>query len=162
MKILFWIAFSLFALILIMALVGMMLPKAHSVTRMARFKQPPEALFASIPEITLWQPLPPDGGPRKWAQQIHGRTVTFEEVASDPPRLFHVKIADKNLPYAGEWIWQITPTPDGCTCRIIENGEVYNPIFRFLGQLVFGYTKTIDAYLRATADKFNEPAQIEK
>jgi hypothetical protein len=33
--------------------------------------------------------------------------------------------------------------------RITEDGEVYNPIFRFMSRFVFGHTHTMDAYLRA-------------
>ena len=30
---------------------------------------------------------------------------------------------------------------------ITENGEVYNPLFRFMSRFVFGHTATIDKYL---------------
>lgn len=32
---------------------------------------------------------------------------------------------------------------------VIEDGEVYNPLFRFVSRLIIGHTATIDVYLAA-------------
>jgi hypothetical protein len=44
--------------------------------------------------------------------------------------------------------------------RITENGEVGNPVFRFMARFVFGYTATIDTYLIALGQKFGEQTII--
>ncbi len=87
--------------------------------------------------------------------------ITFEEASCDPPRLYRSRIADKKLPFAGTWTWEIAATQDGCTCRITEEGEVYNPVFRFVGTFIIAHTKTIDDYLDALGKKFGERVKIE-
>jgi hypothetical protein len=36
---------------------------------------------------------------------------------------------------------------------ITENGEVYNPAFRFVSRYIMGHAATVDAYLKAVAPK---------
>src|SRR5208282_91594 len=151
---------------LLIALVGLLLPKWHRATRMARFKQPPEAIFAAITGPQNWRGvsryvLPPDGGPKKYRDQSGRWLITYEEIASDPPKLYRAKIVDEDLPFAGTWTWEITPTDDGCTCRITEVGEVKNPAIRVVSRFLIGYTKSIDTYRKALCEKFNEPVHIQ-
>jgi hypothetical protein len=154
-------------LVLLMALIGLMLPKGHRATRMARFRQPPEAVYAAITGPQDWRAgvtvteLATSGGPRRWREQSGRWGITFEEAAADPPRLYRSRIADQNAPFSGTWTWEIARAPDGCTCRITEEGQVSNPIFRFLSRFVIGQTKSIDAYLNALGRKFDQPVQIE-
>ena len=148
------------------ALIGVMLPKSHRATRMARFKEPPEQIFAAIVGAQDWRgvvatELPSENGHRRWRERSGHRAIIFEEVESDPPRLYQSRIADKDLPFSGTWTWEVAATETGCTCRITEEGEIANPIFRFVSQLVIGQTKTIDDYLNALGRKFNQPVQIE-
>ncbi len=37
-----------------------------------------------------------------------------------------------------------------------EQGEIYNPVFRFVSRFILGYTRTIDTYLRNVSRKFDE------
>jgi hypothetical protein len=157
---------GLVAIVVIIALIGLMLPKTHLATRMAHFNQPAGAIFAAIigPQDfrgVVTTELPPQDGHRFWREQSGRHAITFEEVESDPPLRYRSRIADKDLPFSGTWTWEIIPTNDGCTCRITEEGEVSNPIFRFVSQLVIGHTKTIDDYLSALGRKFNQPVNIE-
>lgn len=161
------IGMTLIGLILLVTLMGWILPQAHRATQMARFNQPPGAVFALITGPQDWRgvtkiELPPNGGRRQWREDSSHHSITFEESASTPPFFYRTRIADKNLPFGGTWSYEITPTPDGCTCRIVEEGETYNPIFRFMSRYVFGYTKSIDDYLTAMGKKFNQPVKIEE
>jgi hypothetical protein len=104
---------------------------------------------------------------RRWSEPWGRRTILYEEVTSDPPRLYRTRVvgdaAEHKLPFAGTWTYEITPTADGsaCTCRITEDGEVSNPIFRFVSRFFIGHTRTIDTYLTALCGKFNEPVKLE-
>jgi hypothetical protein len=49
----------------------------------------------------------------------------------------------------------------GSELRIHENGEIYNVIFRFMARFLFGYTGSIETYLRDLGAKFGEPVAIE-
>jgi Polyketide cyclase / dehydrase and lipid transport len=165
MKWLLYISAAFIALLLLITLIGLLLPKAHHATRMARFRQPPEEIFAAITGPQDWRgvkvtELPPIDGRRGWIEQSGRHSITFEEIASDPPRLYRSQIADKNLPFSGTWTWEITATGDGCICRITEDGEVSNPIFRFVSQLILGHTKSIQDYFNAMGKKFNQTINI--
>jgi len=72
-----------------------------------------------------------------------------------------VRIADPKLPFGGTWTYEITPAPEGSSLRIREDGEVYNPIFRFVSRFVVGYSGTIDAYLKSLGRKFSEQTKVE-
>ena len=168
-----WLGYAgllLALLIAVVAVIGVMLPEKHVVTRHAFFRQSPEAVFALItgpqnwrPDVARWEEIPNPGGPRRWREySMHGNSVTFEETASDPPRKYQAVITDKNLPFSGTWTWEITPANDGCDVRITENGEIHNPIFRFAGRFVMGYSKTMTDYLKALGKKFGEPVSIHK
>ena len=167
MKWVILIAAILVGLILLVVIIGLILPKAHRATHMARFKQRPEEIFALIAGPQDWRgvkrtELASDGGVRRWSEEAGWHAVTFEQTANEPPYRFGSKIVDKGLPYSGNWTWEITATDEGCTCRITEEGEVSNPIFRVVGRFVIGYTKTIDDYLNALGKKFSEPVKIEQ
>jgi hypothetical protein len=38
------------------------------------------------------------------------------------------------------------PAAGGTTLTVIERGDVYNPVFRFVSRYVIGHTRTLDAY----------------
>ena len=51
------------------------------------------------------------------------------------------------MPFGGTWTYELTPTAGGTSLRITEDGEVYNPVFRFMSRFVFTHHATIDTYL---------------
>ena len=46
----------------------------------------------------------------------------------------------------------------GTVVTITENGEVYNPLFRFMAHYVFGHEGTIETYLRQLSERLAAPA----
>ena len=153
------------ALFVVAYLVGMLLPKSHRASRMARFGRSPQTLFALITGPQDWRgvqktDLPDSDGIRMWRENDGRHSITFAQVQCDPPRLYRTQIADKNLPFSGSWTWEITPTSDGCTCRITEEGEISNPIFRLISR-IRGQSTTIEHYLNALGRKLNEPLVID-
>jgi hypothetical protein len=69
------------------------------------------------------------------------------------------RIADSNLPFGGSWTYELAPAGDGeTTLRITEDGEVYNPIVRFVSRFVMGHDATIKQYLSAVGTRFTEVA----
>jgi uncharacterized protein YndB with AHSA1/START domain len=158
---------GLVALVAVIALIGSLLPQKHSATRSARFRQPPEALWQVItdrPGQTAWRPevrivelLFDRDGHAMWRDvDAHGQAVTFEAVVSEPPHRLVVRIADTGLPFGGTWTYELVPADGGSTVTITEDGEIYNPVFRFLARFVFGYTSTMEGYLEALGRKFDE------
>jgi hypothetical protein len=80
-----------------------------------------------------------------------GQTIAYEAVESAPPRRLVTRIADPSLPFGGTWTYDIAPASSGSgpTLSITENGEVYNPVFRFVSRYIMGHAATIDSYLKA-------------
>jgi hypothetical protein len=165
------IVFTVLAAILILiALIGWLLPKAHTVTREARFHQPPEAVWRAITDIDAmptWRQglksvkhLPDQNGLPAWVETLDSGTIPLATVVSQPPVKLVVRITDPKLPFGGTWTYEIMPIPTGSSLRIREDGEVYNPIFRFVSRFILGQSATIDAYLKSLAKKFGETPQV--
>jgi len=57
------------------------------------------------------------------------------------------RIADPKLPFGGTWTYELSPAPERTSLRITEDGEVRNPVLRFVSRFVLGHTATIDRYL---------------
>jgi hypothetical protein len=127
----------LLAAIAIVVGIGYSLPVKHVATRSARLRRPPEDVWAVIVD-------PPKDG------------VRYEQVEAVAPSKLVTRIADKNLPYGGTWTYQIVPEDKGCSLIITENGEVYNPIFRFVSRFIMGHTATLDAYLKNVRTRLGE------
>ncbi len=154
-------AFVIAGLALVIIVVGMLLPKGHAVSRTVSLQQPAETVWKLIagppnwrPDIRNYDPLPARDGHRMWRETgKDGQTITYEEMESSPPNRLVVRIADPKLPFGGTWTYDIKPDGQRCSLTVTENGEVYNPIFRFVSRFVMGHTATIDAYLKALEAK---------
>jgi hypothetical protein len=165
-----YIAGGLALLVAAMAMVGAMLPRDHHITRKARFHVAPDALYAVLagpPDwrtgVKSWGVLPDQEGRRRWWEQdTHGRKITFELVEAKPPGRLITRIAEAGLPFGGGWTFEISPIEGGgAELRIREDGEIYYAIFRFMARFFFGYTGSIETYLRDMGAKFGEPVVIE-
>src|ERR1700687_4170625 len=170
MKWILWIFVALGGIPILITVIGYLLPKEHTVTREARFHQPPEAIWKTITDVDAmpaWREglknvkhLPDRNGLLVWVETLDSGTVPLETVISEPPSKLVVRIADPQLPFGGTWTFEITPLPGDSQVRIQEDGEIYNPVFRFLARFVFGYAGTIDTYLKSMARKFGEQPRL--
>lgn len=170
MKWVLWFFVVLAAILILLVVIGWLLPKEHVAAREGRYRQSPETIWKAITEIEAmpsWRAglksvkrLPDRNGLQAWVETTGSGIIPFETTASEPPRKLVVRIADPKLPFGGTWTYEIRATPEGSALRITENGEVYNPMFRFVSRFILGHTGTIDAYLKSLAKKFGEPARI--
>jgi hypothetical protein len=170
---LFVITGSLAGLVTVVVVIGLLLPQNHSSSRTARFKQPAEAVWRAISDhanepawrtdIAKKERLDDINGRAAWCETSkRGERMTFEMIAVEPPRRLVSRIADRNLPFGGTWTYLIEPTADGCKLTIIEDGEIYSPVFRFVARFIIGYRGTMDRYLAALSRKFgHEPAFVD-
>jgi hypothetical protein len=170
MKWLLWIGGGLVLVVGLVAMIGAILPRGHSASRKARFRASPEALYAVLTGAPDWRSgvkgygtLPDqDGHKRWWEEDSYRQKVTFEMVEDRPPQRIAVRIAERNLPFGGTWTFDISPVAGGGSeLRIREDGEIYNPLFRFMARFVFGYTGSIETYLKDLGAKFGQPVEIE-
>src|SRR5262245_44056387 len=158
------------AIVLVVTIIGALLPKNHTVSRRARFRQPPALLWETIagpptwrPDVRAYEELPDKDGHKLWREvDSHGQKITFERVESSPPDLMVTRIADPKLPFGGSWTHRLSPDDGGCWLTITEAGQVYNPIFRFASRFVIGHSASIEKYLAALGKKFGEQITIEE
>jgi uncharacterized protein YndB with AHSA1/START domain len=156
------------ALVLLVVLIGWSLPVAHRASRQATYAASPDAVYAAITraeEFPQWRSkvesveiVPSATGARSYRESGGDGPILYvvdKEVAG---RQLVTRIADRSLPFGGRWTFDITPAAGGATLRITEDGEVYNPVFRFVSRFVFGHHATIDAYLEDLGKKLGRAA----
>jgi hypothetical protein len=170
MKWLIFVGGTLFLVVALIAVIGALLPVKHYAARKARFQQTPEAIYAVLagppgwrPDVKTWGALPEKNGRKLWWEEDQrGQKITYELVEDAPPVRRVTRIADAGLPFGGTWTFEIAPLTAGeSEVRIAEAGEVYNVFFRFLSRFVFGYTGSVEGYLRGLGKKFGETINIE-
>ena len=153
------VAAVLVGVVVLVVVIGYMLPVSHVASRSAELPAPPDSVWRAITDVSAmptWRPdvssvevLAPVNGRSRWREVGTNGTITFETLESTPPTRFVARIADDALPFGGSWTYVVTATPNGTRLEITENGDVRNPVFRFMSRFVFGHHPTMDAYLAA-------------
>jgi uncharacterized protein YndB with AHSA1/START domain len=157
----------------LIALVGLLLPKSHQVSRSVALKQTPDAVWQVIsdfPNEPTWhggiervERLPDKDGHEVWRETFSGGyPMQLETLEAVPPRRLVRAIADERGPFTGRWEFDVAPIETGCRVTIIEYGDVANPFFRVMARLFMHPAIYIEIYLKALAGKFNEQTPIEK
>jgi hypothetical protein len=155
----------------IAVIVGFLLPTKHVVSRMARYRQPPEALWDVLTDYggaSTWRPdirtverMPDRDGHAVWTEvDTHGQVLPLETLEELPTRRLVRRVADPTLPFGGTWTYEIAPFEGGSTVTITERGEIRNPVYRLAARFVFGYAATLEAYLRALGRRFGEEVSV--
>jgi hypothetical protein len=166
MKVFLLVAGALVLLVAGMAAIGSLLPKRHVVTRSAVFGESPERLFELIVGKQDWRPdvresqlvTEHDGRHFQLETLKRGVSILYEVQGARPPEVVQRRIATGSLPYGGTWTFVLEPVVGGTEVRITEDGEVYNPLFRFVSRFVIGPKATLDAYLIAMGKAVGEEA----
>ena len=149
----------LVALVLVIAIVGWMLPVKHHARRGIVVRASPQAVYAlvtNVQDYPRWRRgvsnveivAGDDTLPARFREHSSDGAILYEVVERVPDRRVVTRIADAGLPFGGQWTYEIAPAADGATSlTITEDGEVYNPIFRFVSRFVMGHTATIERWL---------------
>jgi uncharacterized protein YndB with AHSA1/START domain len=150
-------AAALAAILVIVLIIGWSLPVEHHATREATFKSSPHSLYQLITDVdryTEWRSSVkriehlPDSAGRKRFREVGGDgSIVYEVETAVPNSRLVTRIADRSLPFGGSWTHEIIPRGDSTTLRITEDGEIYNPLFRFVARFMVGYTSTMEKYL---------------
>lgn len=159
------LAGTLAALIALVAVIGVMLPRDHVATVTAHIAAKPEEVWATIttpaafPEwrtdVKRVELLPTTPTGPSWREHGSNGAITFVADVWEPPKRFVGRIADTGLPFGGSWEYRVEPDgPTATRVTITERGSIYNPIFRFVSRFIMGYTGTMKGYLNALARRF--------
>jgi hypothetical protein len=150
------IAAALGLIVILVLAVGYALPVRHVASSEATFGAPPERVFAVLQDVERYPAWRSDvegvevlarAPALRWRERGGNGTITFEIQESTPPTRLVGRIADTSLAFGGSWTYVLTPAGTGTKLTITENGEVYNPVFRFMSRFVFGHTATMERYL---------------
>jgi uncharacterized protein YndB with AHSA1/START domain len=140
--------------------IGWRLPVKHVATRELAVPASPETVYrliSTVDEYPKWRgdvksiERLDSSGVMRFRENGSNGAILFEVSEQAPPRRFVTRIADPSLPFGGTWTYEVTPAATGSNLRITENGEVYNPLFRFVSRYVMGHTATLDAYLASVS-----------
>ena len=151
--------------------VGALLPVRHQAACRAVFRQPAPALFATITDfaaLPTWrkelqrvEQLPNQRGLRAYREYSKFGPMDLLVEEQEKDRKLVTRIATPGSPFGGTWTFKLVPVPDGTELTITENGEIYNPVFRFMSRFVFGHDTTLKGYLESLAATFGETPVIE-
>ena len=163
----------LVGIVLLVIVIGALLPRDHVSSRAARYKESPAEIWSAITDYSKFpewrksvkqvEALPAVNGQPSWREtDSHGNVIPYEVIESTPPQRMVTRIAHPKLPFGGTWTYQISSAPDGATVlRITENGEIYNPAFRFVARFFLGYSATQEQYLRDLGNRFGQQVNLE-
>lgn len=157
MKVAFMVLGVLAAVVLVAVAIGYALPVKHTATREKVLSADTAAVFAAIStpaDFPRWrrgvksvEMLPAVDGKPSFRETGSDGSITYVIDEAVPGRRLVSRIADRNLPFGGSWTFEIGPAANGSILHVTENGEVYNPVFRFVSRFIFGHHRTIDQYL---------------
>lgn len=162
-----WCGGGLVCLVVLVTVIGALLPRGHVAIVRVRLRAAPHAVFAKVRDVASWRDWNPAitrierqddlGGDPVWTVDAgHGpiasRITEASDAGSAPPYRLVTVICDDELPFAGSWTWQVDADGAGAAVTLTEDGEVKNPLFRFLSYTVFGTTGTAEGYLRALGE----------
>jgi hypothetical protein len=155
-----WLIYGGLAVVIVPAivvLIGAMLPKEHVASRSILLHASPNEVFSLIAGPSDWRGLKYEvltQAPLKWRETDSSGAITYERVETIAPRRIVNRIADPKLPFGGSWTYEMAPSGDGTELTITENGEVYNPLFRFVSRFIMGHSATIEKYQHDLAARF--------
>ena len=164
---------ALVALVVVVLVIGWMLPVQHRAVREATYRATPGRLFALIGDVEAYprwrsrlqrvETLPDEDGHRVFREIGSDGQITYRVDEMVPERRLVTRIADPSLPFGGRWTYDLTPSSDSTSTalRITEDGEVYNPVFRFVSRFVIGQHATIDRYLLDVGKTLGETTTIQ-
>ena len=168
-----WILFAvggLVALVLLLILVGLLLPRAHRAASTIQIARPTGDVWSAIrdlgrvpdfwPEVKTSVRQPDRDGHEVWLQTMkNGFALPLVIEEDNPPaRLVTRIVIEGKAPFGGSWIYEVAESGGGTRVTVTEDGFVDNPFFRVISKLM-GYHSTLDSYLKALARRFGESAQ---
>lgn len=160
MKWLWYVGLVIVIVPAIVVAIGAMLPKGHVARSNVVIQASLADVFALIAGPSDWRGVKYElltESPLKWREtDSGGDAITYERVETKSPTRIVNRIADPKLPFGGSWTYEIVPAGNATELAITENGEVYNPLFRFASKFIMGHTATIEKYQRDVVAHFKK------
>ena len=158
MRWIIWIVAAIAIAGALIVVIGYSLPKGHTATGSLQVARPPDAVYAllaNVDKYPSWRPgvkslvrQPDRDGRPAWTEETSGMKIPLYFEKMEPSSLLVARIADPSLPFGGTWTYRIAAAAGGSHVTITEDGEIYNPFFRFMSRFVFGYNATLNEFVK--------------
>lgn len=159
-------AVTIVVVALVAAVLGMgySLPVKHVASLQMKCRLAPQQVWEVIvdfPSYASWrkgvvgvQRLADVNGHPVWHEvEKDGGGLQYETVSLEPGRRLVRRIAGEGLPFGGTWTFILEPHDGGTRLTITEDGEIYNPIYRFVSRFILGYQNSMQMYLSDLAGR---------
>lgn len=167
-----WIIVSivggLVGLVIVMALIGLTLPREHVAARAAQLDRVAiEKAWSALVDVDgqiAWRRglrRVEHVDDRRFREHTSQGKILYEVADEQAPRLRVTRIADDRLPFGGRWIYELSENRSGTRLTITEDGFVKNPVFRFLSKTVFSQAATIERFLIDLGAHLGTPVTVE-
>jgi hypothetical protein len=140
-------------LLLVVLVIGYLLPVKHMASIRVSVNAAPDAVWKRITDIKEYPSWRKDLvsvqaiSDTEWIEVDKDKQrLPMKIMALEPKRRMVSQINDRNLPFGGTWEFILEPRGNTTEVSITENGEVYNPIFRFVSKFIMGHTATLKKY----------------
>ena len=155
MKIILIILSIMALLVITVLIIGYLLPVKHTVTVSADVMAPKNEVWNVVFDASKYPNWRSDvkkvdvsSASQSWTEYDNNdETLSFEIVEAEEGKLLVTRILNKDKPFGGSWTITLQESRDRTQVTITENGEVYNPIFRFVSKIIIGHTATASRYL---------------
>ena len=156
----------LVCLALAVVVMGALLPVEHHASRRATFAASAPTLFAVLTDVASYpqwrtgvervEIISSDRLHRRFREVGAGGSIEYAmDVTPESTRLVSTIVGGVRA-FGGSWTFEVVQG-DSTTLRIIEEGKIYNPVFRFVSRFIIGYHATIDRYLTDLGTRLGEP-----
>jgi len=167
MGIVLFVMGAVVAVVLSMLVGGLLLPRAHDVTRVLRLRAMPDAVWSLVADpagYPTWRDsmssVNIEGtAPLRWREFGDDGSLAFEAVRVNAPHHFAARLLDDDV--ARQIEREFTLEADGTGTRVVyrELSTVNNPIARFVNRYIMRRTGASDRLLVALAIALDEQAQ---
>jgi hypothetical protein len=151
----------------LVVVIGYMLPVSHLASRTIKLRVPADRVWTAISDFkgsVGWrddlksvEQVEHRPGVFAWKEiGKNGDSLTYLILEATPETKLVRKVADEGIPFGGTWTFEMNGENEGTLLTVTENGEVYNPIFRFVSRFVFGHYASIDKYFAQLKRHFGE------
>lgn len=166
MGIVLFVMGAVVAVVLSMLVGGVLLPRAHDVTRVLQLRAAPDVVWSLIADpagYPAWRDtmssVDIEGtAPLRWREFGDDGSLAFEAIRVEAPHRFAARLLDEDV--ARHEHREFTLEADGAGTRVVyrEVSTVNNPIVRFVNRYIVRRTGASDRMLRALAAALNERA----
>lgn len=131
--------------------IGSLLPVEHRATVSRALPADADSVWRRIDDIERWPSWREASVDVLAADAVrvreNGETIRYR-IERPGERTLVTEIDTPGLPFGGRWIWSVAAAADDtAVVTIVEEGEVYDPFFRFFSRFVFGHESSIRSVL---------------